>query len=55
MGAWCPTTRIANEPCYYFDPAKCLFIGGQFNGAGGINRRLADYSEAVRCSRSWSS
>jgi hypothetical protein len=44
-----PYDSDSDEPCYYFDPEECLFIGGQFNGAGwAINRRLSpDKSEAV--------
>jgi len=48
-GSLVPYDADSSEPCYYFDPEKCLFIGGQFNGAGwAINRRLSpDHSEAV--------
>ncbi len=44
-----PYDADADEPCYYFDPADAVFVGGQFNGAGwAINRRLSDdHSEAV--------
>jgi len=44
-----PYNAGAKEPLYYFDPAECLFIGGQFNGAGfAINRRRSpDNSDAV--------
>lgn len=44
-----PYDADAAEPCYFFDPAEALFVGGQFNGAGwAINRRLSDeHSEAV--------
>jgi hypothetical protein len=44
-----PYDSDSNEPCYYFDPKECLFIGGQFNGAGyAINRRRSlDSSDAV--------
>ncbi len=44
-----PYDADSEEPCYYFDPADALFVGGQFNGAGwAINRRLSDdHSEAV--------
>jgi hypothetical protein len=44
-----PYDADADEPCYYFDPADAVFVGGQFNGAGwAINRRLSDdQSEAV--------
>ncbi len=44
-----PYDSEAAEPCYYFDPADAVFVGGQFNGAGwAINRRLSDdHSEAV--------
>lgn len=44
-----PYDAGAEEPCYYFDPADAVFMGGQFNGAGwAINRRLSDeHSEAV--------
>jgi hypothetical protein len=44
-----PYDADSEEPCYYFEPADALFMGGQFNAAGwAINRRLSDeYSEAV--------
>ncbi len=44
-----PYDSESQEPCYYFDPADAVFVGGQFNGAGwAINRRLSDdHSEAV--------
>ncbi len=44
-----PYDAAATEPCYYFDPAEALFVGGQFNGAGwAINRRLSDeHAEAA--------
>lgn len=44
-----PYDADSAEPCYYFDPADAIFVGGQFNGAGwAMNRRLsADESEAV--------
>jgi len=44
-----PYDADSEEPCYYFDPESCLFIGGQFNGAGyAINRRRStDTSDAV--------
>lgn len=44
-----PYDAGAEEPCYYFDPADAVFMGGQFNGAGwAMNRRLSDdHSEAV--------
>ncbi len=44
-----PYDADAAEPCYYFDPAEAIFVGGQFNGAGwAMNRRLSDdHSEAV--------
>jgi len=44
-----PYDADSDEPCYFFDPAKALFLGGQFNAAGwAINRRLSDeFSEAV--------
>jgi hypothetical protein len=44
-----PYDAGSDEPCYYFDPADSLFVGGQFNAAGwAINRRLSDeFSEAV--------
>lgn len=48
-GELVPYDADSDEPCYYFDPAQALFVGGQFNGAGwAMNRRLsADHSEAV--------
>jgi hypothetical protein len=48
-GSLVPYDSESDEPLYYFDPAECLFIGGQFNGAGwAINRRQSDeHSEAV--------
>ena len=44
-----PYDAESEEPLYYFAPAKCIFIGGQFNGAGyAINRRRSDQvSDAV--------
>jgi len=44
-----PYDADSEQPLYYFDPAQCLFIGGQFNGAGyAINRRRSpDSSDAV--------
>lgn len=44
-----PYDADSTEPCYYFDPADALFVGGQFNAAGwAINRRLSDeFSEAI--------
>ncbi|MBI2297910.1 MAG: hypothetical protein HYU66_02975 [Armatimonadetes bacterium] len=48
-GSLVPYDADSLEPCYYFDPADAIFVGGQFNGAGwAINRRLSDeHSEAV--------
>jgi len=48
-GSLVPYDADSAQPCYYFDPAQALFVGGQFNGAGwAINRRLtAEHSEAV--------
>lgn len=48
-GALVPYDADAKEPCYYFDPAEAVFVGGQFNGAGwAMNRRLSEeHSEAV--------
>ncbi len=48
-GRLVPYDSEAQEPCYYFDPAQAVFVGGQFNGAGwAINRRLSDqHSEAA--------
>ena len=35
-----PYDADSDVPLYRFDPAECLFVGGQFNGAGvAINRR----------------
>ena len=44
-----PYSAGSEEPLYYYDPAQCIFIGGQFNGAGyAINRRRSpDHSDAV--------
>lgn len=44
-----PYDSDSEEPCYYFDPADAIFVGGQFNGAGwAMNRRLSDdHAEAV--------
>jgi hypothetical protein len=48
-GRLVPYNADADKPCYYFDPAQALFVGGQFNGAGwASNRRLSvEKSEAV--------
>ena len=48
-GSIVPYDADSDQPLYYFDPEECLFVGGQFNGAGwAINRRLSpDRSEAV--------
>ncbi|MBT3380064.1 MAG: hypothetical protein HN742_22575 [Lentisphaerae bacterium] len=44
-----PYDADSQEPCYHFPPKKCLFMGGQFNGAGyAINRRRStEASSAV--------
>lgn len=44
-----PYDAGAEEPLYYYDPEDCVFIGGQFNGAGwAINRlRSPDKADAV--------
>jgi len=44
-----PYDADSDEPLYYYDPAECIFIGGQFNGAGyAINRRRSiETSDAV--------
>lgn len=44
-----PYDADSNEPCYYFDPAEALFVGGQFNAAGwAINRRRSsEHSDAI--------
>ena len=48
-GALVPYDADADEPLYYYDPEDCIFIGGQFNGAGwAINRlRSPDRADAV--------
>lgn len=44
-----PYDADSDDPCYYFDPAAALFVGGQFNAAGwAMNRRLSDeHSDAI--------
>ena len=44
-----PYDAGSDEPLYYYDPADCIFIGGQFNGAGyAMNRRRStEFSDAV--------
>ena len=48
-GELVPYDADSAEPLYYYDPADCLFVGGQFNGAGyAMNRRRSpDSSDAV--------
>lgn len=48
-GELVPYDSESEEPLFYFDPKQCLFIGGQFNGAGhAINRpRRRDGFDAV--------
>ncbi len=48
-GSLVPYDADSEAPCYYFDPAQAVFVGGQFNGAGwATNRRLStDHAEAV--------
>lgn len=47
-GGLVPYDAGAKEPLYFYDPADCLFLGGQFNGAGyAINRRKSPDSSAA--------
>ena len=39
-GRLVPYNADADKPCYYFDPAQALFVGGQFNGAGWWSRLI---------------